>query len=141
MVVLATLHEGVPVGVIEPMAHGIPVIATNTGGIPELLHGGAGIMVPPRDPAALADAIQRLLGDALLRRQLAEAGRRRVENGWGVNNVVSTLLAHLAAACAPRAPQREPSPCCGDHVRCQEGAVSAAKSATMLSGDESILGH
>ena len=95
LVVLPTLHEGIPAGLIEPMAHGIPVIATNTGGIPELLNDGAGIMVPPRDPAALADAIQRLLGDASLRRQLAEAGRRRVENGWGVNSVVATLLAHL----------------------------------------------
>ena len=109
LAVLPTLHEGIPAGLIEPMAHGIPVIATNTGGIPELLEDGAGIMVPPRDPVALADAIQQVLADASLRRQLAQAGRRRAESGWGVRNVVSTLLTHLAASCLPHPPQGEPS--------------------------------
>jgi glycosyltransferase involved in cell wall biosynthesis len=106
MVVLPTLHEGIPAGLIEPMAHGIPVIATNVGGVPELLEGGAGIMVPPADPVALADAIQRILADASLRRQLAEAGRCRVESGWGARNVVATLLAQLSAASLSPAPRR-----------------------------------
>ncbi len=104
-VVLPTLHEGIPAALIEPMGHGIPVISTNVGGVPELLHDGAGLMVSPRDPAALADAIRRLVGDARLRRQLAEAGRRRVEEGWAVETVVASLLSHISAAVAHRARQ------------------------------------
>jgi glycosyltransferase involved in cell wall biosynthesis len=104
-VVLPTLHEGIPAALIEPMGHGIPVISTNVGGVPELLHDGAGLMVSPRDPAALADAIRRLVGDARLRRQLAEAGRRRVEEGWAVKTVVASLLSHISAVCAHRACQ------------------------------------
>ncbi len=137
MVVLPTLHEGIPAGLLEPMAHGIPVIATNTGGIPELLEDGAGIMVPPRDPAALADAIQRLLGDAALRRQLVEAGRERVENGWGVKNVVSTLLAHLSSSGVHCAPRGGLSHRCGDNVGCPASTASDAKLGTLPPGDES----
>ena len=48
MVVLPTLHEGIPVCLMEAMAYGVPVISTATGGIPELLRDGAGIIVPPR---------------------------------------------------------------------------------------------
>jgi colanic acid/amylovoran biosynthesis glycosyltransferase len=92
MVVLPTLHEGIPVCLIEAMAYGIPVISTPTGGIPELLRDEAGILVPTKDPAVLADAIERLLGDSSLQRRLSEAGRRRVETEYGVKNVVSELL-------------------------------------------------
>ena len=48
------LHEGIPVPLMEAMANRIPVISTQTGGIPELLRDGAGIMVSPGDAAALA---------------------------------------------------------------------------------------
>ena len=50
------LHEGIPVSLMEAMAHGVPVVSTTTGGIPELLADGAGILVPPENPQALADA-------------------------------------------------------------------------------------
>ena len=53
------LHEGIPVALIEAMSYNIPVVGTHTGGIPELLEGGAGLIVPDKDPAALADAIER----------------------------------------------------------------------------------
>ena len=139
LAVLPTLHEGIPAGLIEPMAHGIPVIATNVGGIPELLNDGVGIMVPPRDPAALADAVQRLLGDASLRRRLAEAGRRRVEDGWGVNSVVATLLAHLSATCAHRAPQPGQPSSCRNNVGCQDNVASTATMGTVTPGEGSTL--
>jgi glycosyltransferase involved in cell wall biosynthesis len=137
LAVLPTLHEGIPAGLLEPMAYGIPVIATNTGGIPELLEDGVGIMVPPRDPLALADAIQRLLGDASLRRQLAEAGRRRVENGWGVTNVVSTLLEHFSANCAHHAPQGGQPHACSDHAGCKDRIASAAKTVPLPPAEDS----
>ena len=73
------LHEGIPVSLMEAMAYGVPVVSTTTGGIPELLHDGAGVMVPPQDPLALADVLERLLSDPALRRRLGKAGRRRVE--------------------------------------------------------------
>jgi colanic acid/amylovoran biosynthesis glycosyltransferase len=79
MVVLPSLHEGIPVSLIEAMAYGVPVISTVAGGTPELLERGAGLLVPPEDPLALADAIERLVRDPELRKQLGETGRRRGE--------------------------------------------------------------
>lgn len=86
------VHEGIPVVLMEAMSYGIPVLSTTTGGIPELLRDGAGIMVPPKAPAALADAIEKLLDDEALRKQLSKAGRRRVEEEFDVENVVARLL-------------------------------------------------
>jgi starch synthase len=61
------------------MALGKPIVATRVGGIPELLgHGEAGVLVPPGDPAALAEAICRLIQDPDRARAIGEAGRRRV---------------------------------------------------------------
>ncbi len=94
-VVLPTLHEGIPVALIEPMAYGIPVISTNVGGVPELLEGEAGIMVPSKDPAALAEAIRRVVGDPALGRRIGQNGRRRVEDGWAAPRIVAQLLDRL----------------------------------------------
>ena len=90
------LHEGIPIALVEAMANGIPVVATSTGGIPELLGEGAGVMAPPQDPVALADALQRLVCDPELRREIGEAGRRRVREAWSVESLVSDLLARIA---------------------------------------------
>jgi glycosyltransferase involved in cell wall biosynthesis len=77
----AELGDGLPNVLREAMALGTPVIASNVAGIPEALDAGrAGVLVPPQDVPALADAIARLLGDAAQRRRLAEAGRRRTED-------------------------------------------------------------
>ena len=65
--------------VLEAMASGIPVVATAVGGTPELLdHGRCGILVPPDDAAALADALSRLLQDPAGRHALTSAARQRV---------------------------------------------------------------
>jgi glycosyltransferase involved in cell wall biosynthesis len=92
------LHEGIPVCLMEAMAHGIPVVATETGGIPELLRDGAGLVVRPQDAEALADAIARLMRDPTLRIQLGIAGRRRIEDQFAVERTVSELAALIAAA-------------------------------------------
>lgn len=97
IVVLPTLHEGIPAGLIEPMGYGVPVISTSVGGIPELLDGDAGIMVPPADAQSLADGIRRLITDPDLRRRMVANGRRRVEQGWAVQPVVEELLRLLSA--------------------------------------------
>ena len=90
------LHEGIPVSLMEAMAHGIPVISTNTGGIPELLRGGAGIMVSPNSAEALADAIEMLIKDTDARRNYIEAGRTRIKNEFAIESVVNKLLNAIA---------------------------------------------
>jgi glycosyltransferase involved in cell wall biosynthesis len=90
------LHEGISVALIEAMAHGVPAIATRTGGLPELLDGGAGLLVPPGDAGALADALERVLGSATLRAELVYAGRRRVEEEFDVAAIARELARRFA---------------------------------------------
>lgn len=71
--------ENAPMAVLEPMAAGKPVVATRVGGIPEQIRDGIeGVLVPPRDVAALATAMLRLAGDRQLAARLGGAGRKRV---------------------------------------------------------------
>jgi glycosyltransferase involved in cell wall biosynthesis len=77
--VLSSDHEGLPVALLEAMAAGRAVVATRVGGVPEVVrHRSEGILVPPRDPAALADAMVTVLDDVDLRDRLGAAARRRV---------------------------------------------------------------
>ena len=79
VLVLPSLYEGLPVSVLEAMAAQRPVVATAIGGTDEAVtHEAVGLLVPPRDPAALASAIRRLRGDPALAKRLAAAGRDRV---------------------------------------------------------------
>jgi glycosyltransferase involved in cell wall biosynthesis len=65
--------------VLDAQAAGVPVVATNVGGIPEMVESGlTGLLVPPRDPAALAEAIGRVLGDPAAARARADEARRTV---------------------------------------------------------------
>lgn len=95
------LHEGISVALVEAMAHGVPAIATRSGGLPELLDGGAGVLVPPADAGALADALERVLGSATLRAELARAGRRRVEEEFDVVAITRELARRFAGETAP----------------------------------------
>jgi glycosyltransferase involved in cell wall biosynthesis len=83
--VLSTLSEGMPMSILEAMAAGLPVVASAVGGIPEVVvDGETGLLVPPRDAAALAEALRRLLDDPELRRQMGAAGRARAEEHFDV---------------------------------------------------------
>jgi colanic acid/amylovoran biosynthesis glycosyltransferase len=95
---LETQHdrEGIPVVLIEAMAAGIPVVATNTGGIPELLDEDSGIIVPQRDPSAIADALALLATDGARRRRLGQAGIQRVRQWFTVEASVSALLDEIS---------------------------------------------
>lgn len=74
--VLSSVSEGLPLALLEAMAHGRAVVATRIGGIPDLIADGEnGVLVPTADPAALAEAIGRVLDDPILRTRFGEAGR------------------------------------------------------------------
>jgi glycosyltransferase involved in cell wall biosynthesis len=80
----STANEGVPQALMPAMASGLPVVTTPVGAIGELVAPGeTGLIVPPEDPAALAAALARLLGDHDLAQRLAAAGRRHVEANFG----------------------------------------------------------
>jgi glycosyltransferase involved in cell wall biosynthesis len=83
--------EGIPVALIEALALGLSAVGTDAGGTPELLGDGAGILVPPADAAALAQALARLSEEPELRAELARAGRARVEERFDVDRVASEL--------------------------------------------------
>jgi glycosyltransferase involved in cell wall biosynthesis len=76
----STYREGLPKSALEAMASGRPLVATDIPGCREaVVHGETGFLVPPRDPAALAAAIARLIGDPALRAAFGKAARRRAE--------------------------------------------------------------
>lgn len=76
--VLPTLRDAYGMAIVEAMGEGAPVVASRVGGIPEIIRDGVdGLLVPPRHPRALANAIERLLGDADLRREMARQARKR----------------------------------------------------------------
>ncbi len=87
--VLATFTEGISNSVMEYMACGKPVVATDGGGTTELvIEGQTGYLVPPSDPARLAAAIERLLSDPALRQRLGAAGRERVATAFSLGRMV-----------------------------------------------------
>jgi glycosyltransferase involved in cell wall biosynthesis len=101
VVVLPSDSEGLPVSLIEALAHGVPAVASDVGGVAELLGHGCGEIVPPRDPNALAAALGRVLSSPELRARYATAGRERVEREFAVGVVVARfreLLFGCAAA-------------------------------------------
>lgn len=75
--VLPSLTEGLPLVLLEAMSQGTPVIASSAGGMPELVTDGVnGLLAPPGDAEALANAVSRLVGDPRMRWSFAEAGLR-----------------------------------------------------------------
>jgi len=91
---LPSYNEGLPVSVLEAMAAGLPILGTPVGGIPEALTDGVeGFLVEPGDVPALADRLERLLGDPKLARRMGEAARRKVEAAFSADAVVPQVEA------------------------------------------------
>jgi colanic acid/amylovoran biosynthesis glycosyltransferase len=85
-------RDGLPTVLIEAMAMGVPVVATDVTGIPELVvDGDTGLLVPQRDPPKLAAALGRVLADDALGRRLARAGRAAVEERFDAHTNVGQL--------------------------------------------------
>ena len=73
------MSEGMPNAVLESLAHGRAVVASAVGGVPEILEHGGGVLVPPGDPEALADAMRALLADPAMAARLGAEGRAASE--------------------------------------------------------------
>jgi len=91
-------REGIPVALMEAMACGVPVVASELSGIPELVRRGqSGLLVPPGDPVALADAIQRLHADRPLHRRLASGARETVCRDFDLSKNAAALTSYFHA--------------------------------------------
>jgi glycosyltransferase involved in cell wall biosynthesis len=93
---------------MEAMSAAVPVVATNTGGIPELVAPGSGILVPQREAKAIADALALLATDVDLRQRLGQAGAQRVREQFAVEASVSALLGEISSSSR----DREVAPAC-----------------------------
>lgn len=86
-------RDGIPVALMEAMAIGVPVVATSVSGIPELVvDGETGVLVPPEDETALADAIERLLGDATHADRLARYAAARVGSDFRIETTGTEMV-------------------------------------------------
>lgn len=90
--VLPTLHENLSNAILEAMSAGKAVLTTGVGGNPEVvLDGRTGVLVPPRTPETLADALQSLAADPTRRARMGEAGRERVEEHFSMSLLAKRL--------------------------------------------------
>jgi glycosyltransferase involved in cell wall biosynthesis len=91
--VLCSDWEGMPMAVLEAMAAGIPVVATETGGMPDVIVPDVtGRLVPPGQAEALARAIAGLLDDAELRREMGRAGAKRVADAFALDQMTERTV-------------------------------------------------
>lgn len=85
-------RDGIPVALIEAMAIGRPVVSTQVSGIPELVeHGQTGLLVPPGDAEALAEALLTLIRDESLRQQMGRASREKVIRQFSLNDNIAQV--------------------------------------------------
>lgn len=104
--VLASRTEGLPLSLLEAAACGRPIVASDIPGCREIAHANVNaLLVPPDDPQALADAIERLAADAELRRKFGAAGRQLVETSFS-----SVLVGQKIVAIYDRLTTRRPEP-------------------------------
>lgn len=89
--VLPSYFEGLPIGILEAMINGIPVVATRVGGIPDALMGDAGLMIEAGDVAGLAEALARVLRDSALQHALGSAGKQRAERAYACEQVFASI--------------------------------------------------
>lgn len=85
-------REGLPLSLLEAMSFGVPVVASDVGGVGELLADDAGLLVPPRAPDALSRALRSLSEDPDLAKKLGENGRARVRKSYGVDHMVDRYV-------------------------------------------------
>ena len=97
--VMTSFAEGVPVVLMEALAAGVPAVATRIAGIPELIEDGVtGLLIPPAEPVAAAEAVRRLLEDPELRNRIAAAGREKVEREFNLESECERLAKLMTTA-------------------------------------------
>ena len=95
--VLPSYAEGLPMAILEAMAHGLAVVATPVGDIADAVTDGvSGLLVPPGNPPALAAALRRLIDDPVALRRMGANGRRRFEQDFEIGQVNARLAAIFA---------------------------------------------
>jgi colanic acid/amylovoran biosynthesis glycosyltransferase len=100
-------EEGIPNVLKEAMAVGLPVVGTRHAGIPELIEDGvSGFLVPERDEAALADALQRLAWAPTEWAAMGRAGRAKIEQDYDINRLNDRLAGLLEYLIRPEVPSR-----------------------------------
>lgn len=88
-------RDGLPNVIMEAMAMGLPVVATNVSAIPEIVTDETGVLVPPQSPDALSAAIETLAGDADLRQRMGAAASTRVRQHFSPDPGIATLIARM----------------------------------------------
>jgi glycosyltransferase involved in cell wall biosynthesis len=91
LAVLSSDNEGTPVSLIEAGAAGLPAVATDVGGVGEVVGEQTGILVPPGDPAALAGALRQMADDPERRRTYGRAARSRVTERYGAARLIGDV--------------------------------------------------
>jgi glycosyltransferase involved in cell wall biosynthesis len=101
--VLASRAEEMPIAVMEAMAAGLPVVATDVGGLPDLVQDGVtGLLAPKARPAALAERLDRLAAAPELRRRMGAAGRERIVRDFAPAPILDRVESVLVEAAATR---------------------------------------
>lgn len=116
VIVLASFHEGVPVVLMEAMAHGRPVVATRVGGVPELVRDeGNGLLVAPGNADALANALKRVLDDLQWAAKLGANGAQYVNEEFSIDTSIRRLASLFGrpslSQCEMAAARPEPRIC------------------------------
>lgn len=91
--ICSSVKEGLPFSMLEAMAAGLPIVSTNVGGMPEIIQDGVtGLLVEPRNPKALADAIIKLLSDKQLADRLGEQAKQTVQAKFSLEQMVQATM-------------------------------------------------
>jgi len=85
----SSIHEGISLTILEAMAAKLPVVATSVGGTPEILDHACGRLVPPRDPDRMAEALDELASDGMLREELGRVAHERVNARFTIERMVA----------------------------------------------------
>lgn len=105
--VLPSVQESFGIALVESMAAGVPVVATQVGGIPELVrHGIDGLLVEPKDPSALAEAMLRMLREPQLAAQMGVSAQRRIEESFSIEKMVRDIEGAYHSLLGSRVPNK-----------------------------------
>lgn len=91
VLVVSSDNEGTPVSAIEAMASGVPIVATRVGGVPDVIDGKTGYMVPPKDPDALAQAILRVLLNSDTASRMGQAARTMAQERFALQRLIRDI--------------------------------------------------